>query len=172
MKRKICRVLYELIGKHLPRQCHFGGKFSRKIRYALVSRFINHCGESVNFEHGATISSKVSIGNHSGIGVNADIPAEVTIGDYVVMGPNCKIYTQNHKHEFNETPFLQQGYEEVKPVVIGNNVWIGGSVTILPGKTIGNNVVIGACSVVTNNVPDNCIVGGNPAKIIKKREEI
>ncbi len=88
MRRIIARVIYELIGKHLPRQSAFGGKLARKIRYALVKRFIKHCGESVNFEHGASISSKVSIGNHSGIGVNADIPAEVTIGDYVMMGPN------------------------------------------------------------------------------------
>ena len=134
MKRKICRVLYELIGKHLPRQCYIGGRISRKIRYVLVKGYIENCGESVNFEHGATISSKVSIGNYSGIGVNADIAEGVTIGDYVMMGPNCKIYTQNHKHEFTETPFLKQGYEAVKPVVIGNNVWIGGVLLYYPEK--------------------------------------
>jgi maltose O-acetyltransferase len=53
-------------------------------------------------------------------------------------------------------------------VTIGDNVWIGGSVTILPGVTIGNGVTIGAGSVVTKDVPDNVVVAGNPAKIIKR----
>ena len=57
--------------------------------------------------------------------------------------------------------------EWAEPVVIGNNVWIGGSVTILPGVTIGNNVTVGAGAVVTRDVPDNVVVAGNPAKVIR-----
>lgn len=59
----------------------------------------------------------------------------------------------------------------MKPVTIGNDVWIGGDVTILPGVTIGNNVVVAAGAVVTKDVPDNCVVGGVPAKIIKKIDD-
>ena len=57
-----------------------------------------------------------------------------------------------------------------KPVKIGNDVWIGGNVTILPGVTIGNNVVVAAGAVVTKDVPDNCVVGGVPARVIKAIE--
>lgn len=58
----------------------------------------------------------------------------------------------------------------MKPVTIGNDVWVGGNVTILPGVTIGNNVVVAAGAVVTKDVPDNCVVGGVPAKVIQTIE--
>ena len=86
-----------------------------------------------------------------------------------MMGPYCTIYTQNHKYSDTSRPMNQQGFDEEKPVYIGNDVWIGGHVMILPGITIGNGSVIGGGSVVTRNVPDNAVVGGNPAKIIKYR---
>lgn len=91
----------------------------------------------------------------------------VHIGDYVMIGPNTMISTVNH-------PLTPKGRRERlstgKPVTIGNDVWIGGNVTIVPGVTIGNNVVVAAGAVVTKNVPDNCLVGGVPAKIIKAIE--
>ncbi|KRK33132.1 sugar O-acetyltransferase [Loigolactobacillus bifermentans] len=91
--------------------------------------------------------------------------APVTIGDNVMIGPNVDIYTVNH-------PLTPQGRRDHlgkgSPVVIGNDVWIGGKVTITPGVTIGNNVVIAAGAVVTKDVPDNMLVGGVPAKVIKK----
>ena len=62
------------------------------------------------------------------------------------------------------------GGNQYKPVTIGNDVWIGANCTILPGVTIGNNVVVAAGAVVTKDVPDNCVVGGVPAKIIKEIE--
>jgi maltose O-acetyltransferase len=77
------------------------------------------------------------------------------------------IYTATHPiHPFERN----SGREYGKPVKIGNNVWIGGGSIINPGVTIGNNVVIASGSVVTKDVPDNVIVGGNPAKIIKQIE--
>lgn len=91
----------------------------------------------------------------------------VHIGDYVMIGPNTLITTVNH-------PLTPQGRREHlgigKPVTIGNDVWIGGNVTILPGVTVGNNVVIAAGTVVTKDVPDNCVIGGVPAKKIKDIE--
>ena len=59
-----------------------------------------------------------------------------------------------------------------KNVIIGNNVWIGENVVVLPGVKIGNGVIIGAGAIVTKNIPDNCIVAGNPARIIKRYSEI
>ena len=89
---------------------------------------------------------------------------EVTIGNNVMIAPNTLITTVNH-------PLNPMGRRKhlciAKPVKIGNDVWIGANVVILPGVTIGNNVVIAAGAVVTKDIPDNVLVGGIPAKIIK-----
>lgn len=90
--------------------------------------------------------------------------APVTIGDDCFIGPNVSIYTACHSTDPAERNSRREWAE---PVVIGNNVWIGGSVTILPGVTIGNNVTVGAGAVVTKDIPDNVVVAGNPAKIIR-----
>ena len=89
---------------------------------------------------------------------------KVTIGDNCMLAPRVCIYTATHPLDA-ETRI--SGLEYGKPVTIGNNVWLGGSSVILPGVTIGNNVVVAAGAVVVKDVPDNVVVGGNPAKIIE-----
>ena len=92
---------------------------------------------------------------------------KVTIGDNVMIGPGCLISTVNHPL----TPMGRQQHMGIaKPVTIGNDVWLGGNVTVLPGVTIGNNVVVAAGAVVTKDVPDNSLVGGVPARLIRKIE--
>ncbi len=91
----------------------------------------------------------------------------VEIGDHVLIAPNVQIYAACHPTD----PALRlQGLENGKPVKIGNNVWIGGGSIICPGVTVGDNVTIAAGSVVVKDVPSNCIVGGNPAKLIRNLE--
>lgn len=90
--------------------------------------------------------------------------ARVTIGDDCFIGPNVSIYTACHSTDPVERNTRREWAE---PVTIGDNVWIGGSVTILPGVTIGSNVTIGAGSVVTKDIPDNVVAVGNPCKVIK-----
>ena len=92
---------------------------------------------------------------------------EVWIGDNVMIGPNTLITTVGHPL----TPMGRRKHMAIaKPVRIGNDVWIGGNVTILPGVTIGNNVVVAAGAVVTKDVPDNSLVGGVPARVMKEIE--
>lgn len=89
----------------------------------------------------------------------------IRIGQNCLLGPGVHIYTATHPlnpHERNS------GAEYGIPVTIGDNVWIGGRVLINPGVTIGNNVVLASGAVVTKAVPDNVVMGGNPAKIIKE----
>ena len=90
---------------------------------------------------------------------------QVTIGDYVMMGPNVSLFTPNHPLDKEKR---RKQMEVDLPIKIGNDVWIGGNVVILAGVTIGNNVVIGAGSVVTKDIPDNVVAVGNPCRIIKK----
>ena len=92
-------------------------------------------------------------------------PAKVTFGDNVFIGPNCGFYTPEHPIDPIERNRL---LEYAKPINIGSNVWIGGSVTILSGVAIGDNVVIGAGSIVTRDIPSNSVAVGNPCKVIKK----
>lgn len=92
-------------------------------------------------------------------------PARVKIGNNVFVGPNTSIYTACHPIDADERRTFAEWAE---PVTIGDDVWIGGSVTILPGVTIGSNVVIGAGSVVVKDIPSNCVAAGNPCKVLKK----
>lgn len=92
---------------------------------------------------------------------------EVRIGDHCMLGPGVQLYTATHPLD----PVKRNsGIEYAKPIKIGNNVWIGGSAIVNPGVTIGHNVVVASGAVVTRDVPDNVVVGGNPARIIKHIE--
>ena len=91
--------------------------------------------------------------------------ALVTFGDDCFVGPNVSIYTACHSTNPVERNTRQ---EWAKPVTIGNNVWIGGSVTILAGVTVGDNCTIGAGSVVTRDIPANSVAVGNPARVVKQ----
>lgn len=87
----------------------------------------------------------------------------VSIGDNVLIGPQVMISTGTHPTD----PVQRRETEFGASIKIGNDVWIGGNVSILPGVTIGNNCVIGAGSVVTRDIPDNKIAVGNPCRVIK-----
>jgi maltose O-acetyltransferase len=89
----------------------------------------------------------------------------ITIGRDVQIGPNVQLLTPTHPLE----PELRLAkYEAAKPIVIGNNVWLGGGAIVLPGVTIGENSVIGAGAVVTRDVPANVVAVGNPARVIRR----
>ena len=89
----------------------------------------------------------------------------VSIGDNVFIGPNCGFYTSGHPLDYETR---NKGLEYAKPIKVGNNVWIGGNVCVMPGVTIGDNVVIGAGSVVTRDIPSNVVAVGNPCKVLKQ----
>lgn len=89
---------------------------------------------------------------------------KITIGDNVLMGPKVGLYAVGHPID----PTLKaEGYIVPYPITIGNNVWIGGGVTVCPGVTIGDNSVIGAGSVVTKDIPANVVAAGNPCRVLR-----
>lgn len=91
-------------------------------------------------------------------------PNKVTFGDNVFIGPNCAFYTAGHPLE---PEIRNKGLEYALPIKVGNNVWFGGNVIVLPGVSIGDNCTIGAGSVVTKDIPPNSIAVGNPCKVIR-----
>ena len=93
---------------------------------------------------------------------------EVQIGNHVMIGPGVQIYTS--AHALQAEPRIH-GWEVAMPVVIEDNVWIGGGAILLPGVTLGQNAVVGAGSVVTRSVPENTIVAGNPARVLREIEQ-
>ncbi len=171
MKKYLCRFLFCIFRRWPASQTRVFGKFSKKCRAFAAKGFIRYCGKNVNIEHGAVISSKLSIGDHSGIGVNCVCGGELTVGNYVMMAPECIIFTRNHEHADLDIPMCQQGYQEEQPCVIGDDVWIGRRVMIMPGVTIGKGAIIAAGAVVTKDVPEYAVVGGVPAKVIKYRTD-
>lgn len=170
IKRKIGALLYYSVAKHLPPSWSGIQIGQSALRRFCGKLMLKSCGEKVNIEQNAIFSNKVSLGDYSGIGINAKIYGSCIIGNHVMMGTDCTIITRNHKHDRMDIPMMFQGFEEEKSVHIGNDVWIGDRVTIMPGVHIGNGCIIAAGAVVTKDVPDFSIAGGIPAKIIKNRE--
>ena len=91
--------------------------------------------------------------------------AEIKFGKKCFIGPNCGFYTAIHPLDVEKR---NAGFEMAKPITLGDNIWIGGGVTILPGVTIGDNSVIGAGSIVTKDIPSGVVAFGNPCKVIRK----
>jgi maltose O-acetyltransferase len=171
MARLIALILYYTILIRLPATNNRYLGFIRNIR-SFAGRFIfRKCGKGINIERGATFGfgRDIIIGDYSGLGVNCDVRGPLFIGSYVMMGPDVIILTNSHQFQNINIPMSQQG-SNVKPVEIGDDVWIGCRAIILPGIKIGKGAIIGAGSVVTKDVPAYAIVGGNPAKVIKYRQ--
>lgn len=140
-------------------------------RQAVIKELLGECGENTellpnfNCDYGKNIRVGRNFLTNYNVTILDIMP--VTIGDYVMIGPSTLISTVNHPM----TPMGRRKHLGIgKPVTIGNDVWIGGNVTILPGVNIGNNVIVAAGAVVTKDIPDNCLVGGVPAKLIRSLE--
>lgn len=120
-----------------------------------------------------TFTPEINIGSDCHIGAFNHITCvnKIVIGDGFVSGKWVTITDNSHGNTELETlqmPVSKRPIVSKGPVIIGKNVWIGDKTTILPGVTIGDGVVIGANSVVTKDIPPYCVVGGNPAKILKQ----
>ena len=136
----------------------------------ILKRLLGHVADDeilVNQPFFCDYGKQISVGKRFFANFNFTVldEAPVKIGDDCFIGPNVSIYTACHSTNPVERNTRQ---EWAKPVTIGNNVWIGGSVTILPGVSIGDNVSIGAGSVVVGDIPSNTVAVGNPCKVIKR----
>ncbi len=168
MLKKIYYSLYLILFKNTPEDYRPYSLFFPQLRSWLVSRYLLECGENPRVKSGAEISPNAKLGNYSELGTRCMIQADVYIGDNVIMGPDVKIYSRNHKFDRLDIPIKDQG-KDILATYIGNDVWLGANVVITAGCKIGNHVIVAAGAVVTKDIPDYAIIAGVPAKILKFR---
>ena len=115
------------------------------------------------------IARDIVVGEYSFIGTNCTIYPKVRIGDYCLIAPDVKIVGADHKFDIPGQPICYSGRNPLPETVIGSDVWIGTGAIILAGVTIGDGAIVAAGAVVTKDVSVATIVGGNPAKMIRRR---
>ena len=167
IKKKIWYALYLILAAWLPESSH--SELARKWRAFFAKHIARQCGSRVNIERKARFSPALSIGDHSGIGINCCVYGPVSIGKNVMMGQDVIVYTTRHRDDRTDIPMCEQGMSEVKPVMIGDDVWIGGRAIILPGVHIGDGCIIGAGAVVSRDIPAYSVAVGCPARVVRSR---
>lgn len=173
--KKIYLLIYYLFAQYLPMQPFPGFNLFYKFRYFLCKKILFQCGENVIVKNKCYIGdgSKLKVGSNSQLGQNARLGGPITLGDFVMMGPDVVIMGVTHDISDITKPMIDPSNPSLeKPVLIGDNVWIGTRVIIMPGVTIGGNSIVGAGAVVTKSFGPNSIIGGVPAKFIKHREYV
>lgn len=141
-------------------------------RNKILSKLLNSIGKNcvmktpINFD----IGKNTTIGDNFFSNYNLTVLDcnKVEIGNNVNIGPNCVLIVANHPQD---KILRRTVYEDANPIVIKNDVWIGANVTILDGVTIGEGCIIGAGSIVTRDIPDNCIAYGVPCRVHRKFDE-
>lgn len=169
IKRYILYTIYMVLFRHTPEDYRPYALFMPQLRALLARGFLESCGRELKVCSKAEFSPHIRIGDRSNFGSRCVVQGNVIIGDDVMMGPDVKIFSGNHGFARLDMPIRLQPIE-TSQTIIGNDVWIGSNVIILPGKKIGNHSVLAAGSVITKDVPDYAVVGGNPARILKMRQ--
>lgn len=136
-------------------------------RRRLLEELLGEVGEGtelrppVHVDYGSNL--RIGSGTFANYGLVALDVADITIGDDVQIGPHVQLLTPTHPVEPGPR---RDKWEAAKPITIGDNVWLGGGVIVLPGVTIGADTVVGAGAVVTRDLPSGVLAVGNPAKVI------
>lgn len=172
--RKIYLLLYYGLARYLPKSTvPVLGQWSMKLRSWLSGQLFASCGKKLVVENNVYFGTgkDFSVGDECALGAGFKSTNRiVTMGNYLMMAEDVLFLGGGHKYDRLDIPMGHQGDEPKTPLQIDDDIWIGARAMILPGcKHIGKGAIIGAGSVVTKDVPDHAIVGGNPAKVIKYR---
>ncbi len=139
------------------------------LRRAMLEELLGSVGDGTELRPPVYVDygTNITIGARcfANFGLVALDVAAITIGDDVQIGPNVQLLTPTHPLEPGPR---RDKWEAAQPIVIGDNVWLGGGAIVLPGVTIGENTVVGAGSVVTKDLPADVVAVGNPARVVKQ----
>lgn len=154
--KELCRDYNELRPKNMQARTELLHRLLGEVKGNLLIEQPFVCDYGYNISVGKNFYS-----NHNLVILDC---AKVSFGDNVFIAPNCGFYTAGHPLEAAER---NKGLEYARPITVGDNVWFGANVSVLPGVTIGDNCVIGAGSVVNKDIPANSLAVGNPCKVIR-----
>ena len=174
--RTLWLIIYYAFARKLPKSTvPVLGKIAYHLRYRCAKHLFAECGTSVNVEQGAYIGNgkQFRVGNNVGIGKDfCSHNRPLIIHNRLLMGENVLFEGRAHSFANPDAPIGSEPETETNtPLEICGDVWIGARVIVLPGcKRIGAHSIIGAGAVVTRDVPDYAIIGGNPAKVIRMRK--
>ena len=154
--KELCRDYNELRPKNMQARTELLHRLLGEVKGNILIEQPFVCDYGYNISVGKNFYS-----NHNLVILDC---AKVSFGDNVFIAPNCGFYTAGHPREASER---NKGLEYARPITVGDNVWFGANVSVLPGVTIGDNCVIGAGSVVNKDIPANSLAVGNPCKVIR-----
>ena len=173
--RSIYLFFYYFIARHLPKSTvPIIGKLSLRFRNLCAKHLFGGSCDGLVVEQGAYFGNGRSFIIGQNVGIGKDFCSHnrtVTFEGNVLMGESVLFLGGGHGHDRTDIPMSEQASLPPTPLVVHRDVWFGSRCIILPGcKEIGQGVIIGAGAVVTHDVPDYAVVGGNPAKILKIRK--
>lgn len=171
--RVLFLILYYGFAQYLPGSyTPIFGKLYNSIRIWCVKHIFKKCGKISTIDRKAYFGTgrNIEIGDYSGIGANCIVPNNTIIGKYVMMAPEVHIVANNHNFNDVSKPMCFQGSPKNPPItIIEDDCWIGVRVIMTPGRHIKKGTIVAAGSVLTKDFDEYSIVGGNPAKLIRKR---
>ncbi len=165
--------IYYGFAQHLPDSyTPIVGRLSNRLRVFCVKHIIKSCGTITTVNRHAYFGTgrNIVMGDYSGLGADCIVPNNIVIGKYVMMAPRCFIADNNHVSDRVDIPMCFQGKTKSKVTIIEDDVWIGTGAILTPGHRIGKGSIIAAGAVVTKDVAEYSVVGGNPAKLIRMRK--
>ncbi len=174
--RKLCLIIYYCFAQYLPKSTKpVFGKMGQFIRRWCCKHIFAVAGIHLNVEQGAYFGNgkEIKVGDYVGLGKGFCMHSRIlTIEDNLMMGEDVLFLGGGHHYDRLDIPMNQQGGPGKTPLHIAGDVWIGSRAIVLSGcRRIGHGAIIGAGAVVTKDVPDYAIVGGNPARVLRYRNK-
>ena len=169
--RKFFLLIYYGFSAFVPIHPMPGYMVGYFLRRKIANKLFAFCGDNIVVKNECYFGdgSRLLVDSRSQLGQNARLNGRIIIGKDVLMGPDVIMMATSHAYEDANKNINLQGEAIEKPIYIGDDVWIGTRVVILPGVTIGSHSIIGAGSIVTKSFPEFSIIAGNPAKLIRSR---